>query len=73
MKVGRRLTVKNPDKQTFRLPMHEEDTMSMKTQMERTVYYGSVIDRLGQYEELGSVEEIKEKLEELERRNRKTA
>ena len=77
-----RLTIKNPGYATnYRLPLKEEETMYL-IEAERaevhkqegkfvTAYFGTAINMLGRYEDMGTVEEIKDKLtrlEELERR-----
>ncbi len=71
-----RLTIKNPTG-TYRIPLVENSTMYMlevekadvHKQESRFIpaYFGRAVDKLGQYEELGAVEEIRDKLARLDK------
>lgn len=61
MKQGR-LTVKNPNGKTYRIPASRAGSVRMEWQQDQTVLYGNIADRLGAYENLGSSEEFAELL-----------
>lgn len=61
MKQGR-LTVKNPNGKTYRIPASRAGSVRMEWQQDQSVIYGSIADRLGAYEDLGSPEEFAELL-----------
>ena len=61
MKQGR-LTVKNPNGKTYRIPASRARSVRMEWQQDQTVLYGNIADRLGAYEDLGSSEEFAELL-----------
>ena len=61
MKQGR-LTVKNPNGKTYRIPASRVGSVRMEWQQDQTVLYGNIADRLGAYEDLRSPEEFAELL-----------
>lgn len=61
MKQGR-LTVKNPNGKTYRIPASSAGSVRMACQQDQTVLYGNIADRLGAYEDLGLPEEFAELL-----------
>ena len=74
-----RLTIKNPGQSSnYRMPEVEKDILyvlecdDMRKQEGRYIsaYYGKAIDKLGKYEDIGSIEEIKDKLSRLEKLER---
>lgn len=76
-----RMTIKNPGQASnYRMPEVEKDILyvlecdDMRKQEGRYIsaYYGKAIDKLGKYEDIGSVEEIKDKLSRLEKLERKS-
>ena len=52
-----RMTRKNPNG-TYRLPMSAAQSIRTEWQMEMPVMFGNPIDRLGEYEDLGTPEEL---------------
>lgn len=52
-----RMTRKNPNG-TYRLPMNTAMSVRMEWQQEQTVLFGNPIDRLGEYEEIGTPQEF---------------
>lgn len=79
-----RLTIKNPGYATnYRLPLREDKTMYLLEAEKAEVYkqegryvnsyFGVAVDKLGEYENLGSPEEIKEKLDRLDKLERREA
>lgn len=82
--LQKRLTIKNPGQAgNFRLPMQEEGVMYVleveKAEVHKQegkfmpAYFGTAVDMLGRYEDMGTVEEIKEKLTRLEVLERREA
>lgn len=74
-----RLTIKNPGQaNNYRLPLIAENIMyvleaekaDVHKQEDRftKAYFGRAVDKLGKYEDMGSVEEIRDKLAKLEGR-----
>lgn len=57
-----RITRKNPDG-SFRLPAYKAGTFRMEWQMETPVFFGDAVNKLGQYEELGTLKELKEAIQ----------
>ena len=79
-----RLTIKNPGYATnYRLPLREDKTMYLLEAEKAEVYkqegryvnsyFGVAVDKLGEYENLGSPEEIKEKFDRLDKLERREA
>ena len=79
-----RLTIKNPGYATnYRLPLREDKTMYLLEAEKAEVYkqegkfvpayFGTAVDKLGRYEDIGTVEEIKDKLTRLEVLERREA
>lgn len=54
-----KMTRKNPDG-SFRLPAYTVGTFRMEWQQETPVFFGEAVNKLGQYEELGTLEEVRE-------------
>lgn len=52
-----RMTRKNPNG-TYRLPMNTAQSIRTEWQMEMPVMFGAPIDRLGEYEEIGTPKEF---------------
>ena len=80
--MQKRLTIKNPGQASnYRLPLGERNTMYAmemeKAQVNKQegiyiqAYFGVAVDKLGEYENLGSQEEIKEKLDRLDKLERR--
>ena len=75
-----RLTIKNPGQSSnYRMPEVENilyvlecDDMRKQEGRYISAYYGKAIDKLGKYEDIGSIEEIKDKLSRLEKLERKS-
>lgn len=55
-----RLTVKNPDGVTYRLPLSNGPSFRQEWQYDQTVLFGTMVDKLGAYEDLGTPEEFRE-------------
>ena len=79
-----RFTIKNPGQVgNYRIPEREKETMYMLEVEIAGVhrqegnyipaYFGKAVDKLGRYEDIGSVEEIKDKLTRLEVLERREA
>lgn len=65
-----RLTRRNPG-DTYRIPMATQKSLRLEWQQESLTIFGEVADRLGQYEDLGTPEELallKMKIEQEHRR-----
>lgn len=58
--MNNRLTIANPNGAGYRIPGCRAASLRLEWQQEQTVLFGSVADRLGEYEDLGSVEELRE-------------
>lgn len=82
--LQKRLTIKNPGQASnYRLPLGDGNTMYAlemdKAQVHKqegryvNSYFGVAVDKLGEYENLGSPEEIKEKLDRLDKLERREA
>ncbi len=54
-----RLTRRNPN-HTYRVPMADQKTIRLEWQQGSLNVFGELVDRLGQYEDLGSIEELME-------------
>lgn len=54
-----RLTRKNPNG-SYRIPMCAQKTLRLEWQQEDLVVFGEIANLLGAYEDLGTVEELKE-------------
>jgi hypothetical protein len=54
-----RLTRRNPN-HTYRIPMADQKTIRLEWQQGSLNVFGELADRLGQYEDLGTVEELME-------------
>jgi hypothetical protein len=59
-----RMTIKNPNIGTYRAPLNKMGGIRIEWQQEIPVVYGSLVDLLGRYEDLGTPEEIREKLKQ---------
>lgn len=57
-----RLTRKNPSG-SYRIPMCTQKTLRMEWQQEELTVFGEVANLLGAYEDLGTIEELKELVE----------
>lgn len=55
-----RITIANPNGTGYRIPGCRASSIRLEWQQEQTVLFGTVADRLGEYEDLGSVEELRE-------------
>ena len=55
-----RLTIANPNGVGYRIPGCRAASLRLEWQQEQTVLFGTVADRLGEYEDLGSIEELRE-------------
>ena len=55
-----RITIANPNGTGYRIPGCRAFSIRLEWQQEQTVLFGTVADRLGEYEDLGSVEELRE-------------
>ena len=55
-----RLTIANPNGVGYRIPSCRATSLRLEWQQEQTVLFGTIADRLGEYEDLGSVEELRE-------------
>lgn len=56
---GVRLTRKNPSG-SYRIPMCNQKTLRLEWQMDDLTVFGEIADRLGAYEDLGTVDELRE-------------
>lgn len=54
-----RMTRQNPDG-SYRLPAERALSVRMEWQLERPVFFGTHIDKLGRYEDIGTLEEFRE-------------
>ena len=52
----------NPDGVTYRLPMFQDMSCRLEVQNGLPVLFGSIVDLLGKYEQLGTPEELMKKL-----------
>ena len=55
-----RITIANPNGAGYRIPGCRASSLRLEWQLEQSVLFGTVADRLGEYEDLGSVEELRE-------------
>lgn len=55
-----RLTIANPNGVGYQIPGCRASSLRLEWQQEQTVLFGTVADRLGEYEDLGSIEELRE-------------
>ena len=55
-----RLTIANPNGVGYRIPSCRATSLRLEWQQEQTVLFGTIADRQGEYEDLGSVEELRE-------------
>ena len=55
-----RLTIANPNGVGYRIPGCRASSLRLESQHEKTFHFGTVEDRLGEYEDLGSIEELRE-------------
>ena len=55
-----RITIANPNGAGYTIPGCTASSLRLPWQQEQTVLFGTVADRLGEYEDLGSVEELRE-------------
>lgn len=67
MQVKDRLTIPNPNGAGYRIPACRGGTFRTEWQQDQTVVYGTIVDRLGTYEDIGTIEELRE----LKARSRK--
>ena len=51
-----RMTIKNPNGKTYRLPAARAGENRMEQQQETIVFYGDLVNLLGRYEDLGPIE-----------------
>lgn len=58
-----RMTTKNPNGVTYRMLIKNAGMFKMAWQQEMLVFFGDAVDRLGEYEDLGTVGKFKELLE----------
>lgn len=54
-----RMTRKNPNG-TYRLPATSAESFRMEWQQEMPVFFGTSVNKLGRYEDIGSPEEVAE-------------
>ncbi len=57
-----RMTIKNPNGKTYRLPASRAGENRMEQQQEMIVFYGDLVNLLGRYEDLGPIEELERKI-----------
>ncbi|HIY01218.1 MAG TPA: hypothetical protein IAA26_05160 [Candidatus Blautia faecipullorum] len=62
-----RLTRKNPGSGGYRIPMCTQKTLRLEWQQSDLAIYGEVADKLGRYEDLGSLEELEEILNRIKK------
>ena len=55
-----RLTIANPNGVGYRIPGCRASSIGLEWKQYQTVLFGTVADRLGVYEDLGSIEELRE-------------
>lgn len=55
-----RMTVINPNNKSYRVPLEKAKEFKIETYGTSTGIFGDLVNRLGQYEDLGSIEELKE-------------
>lgn len=61
-----RMTVKNPNANTYRVPVEKLDTFRIESAGLNTAFMGTMVDKLGKYEDIGlTPEEIKEIIKEI--------
>ena len=64
-----RMTISNPNSSTYRIPIEKVDLFRVESTGLNTAFMGTMIDRLGKYEDLGlTPEEIKEMLKDGRRK-----
>lgn len=55
--ADKRLTNKNPNG-TYRIPGNRVESMRMEWQQDTPVFFGTAVDKLGKYEDLGTPQEL---------------
>ena len=55
-----RMTIQNPNGAGYRIPMSRAGSIRQEWQQEQPVIYGPIADRLGKYEDLGTIQELAE-------------
>lgn len=55
-----RFTIPNPNSAGYRIPVCRGGNFRTEWQQDQSVIYGSIADRLGAYEDIGTIEELRE-------------
>ena len=55
-----RFTIPNPNGAGYRIPACRGGSFRTEWQQDQSVIYGSIADRLGAYEDIGTIEELRE-------------
>lgn len=55
-----RFTIPNPNGTGYRIPACRGGSFRTEWQQDQSVIYGSIADRLGAYEDIGTIEELRE-------------
>ena len=55
-----RFTIPNPNGAGYRIPTCRGGTFRTEWQQDQSVVYGSIVNRLGAYEDIGTIEELRE-------------
>ena len=60
-----RFTIPNPNGAGYRIPACRGGNFRIEWQQDQPVVYGSIADRLGAYEDIGTIEELRELKERI--------
>lgn len=55
-----RMTVTNPNNRSYRVPLEKAREFKIESYGTSVGIFGDLVNRLGQYEDLGSIEQLKE-------------